>query len=156
MISRRQQPVQYHVQTVGAVQRKNNLFFRSCTEKLRGPKPATINGLLQLLTSVGRTSPNRSTILPIVGINSIINTIGLWKARRGIIEVDRVVVRVADKTTPWFEVAKRKQTALALQRLQVGDEIGELLRSQIVSNADRHHRFYLPLTQFNLILLQNR
>ena len=77
-----------HIQAVSAVQRENDLFFRRCAENLRCPETAPIDGLLQFLAEIRRTSPNRSTILAVVSVDGVVHAFGLRKARRGVVEID--------------------------------------------------------------------
>ena len=88
MITRRQQPVQDHVQTVGTVKRENDLLLRRSTKNRRRAKPTAVDDLLQLLASVRRSPTNRSAILAVVFVDGVVHAFGLRKARRGIVEID--------------------------------------------------------------------
>ena len=92
MITGREQSVQNHVQTIGAVQRENDLLFRRCAKNLSRSESTTINDLLQLLGGVGSSSSNRPTILAVIFVDGVVHTLGLWKARCGIVEVNRWLI----------------------------------------------------------------
>jgi hypothetical protein len=90
--------VQNHVQTVGAVEREDDLLFRRRSENLRRSMPTPVNRLLQLLSGIGGSATDRSTILAVVFVDGVVDALGLGKACCGVVEINRLLNRVADKT----------------------------------------------------------
>ena len=88
MVAGSEDPLKSKIETVRAVERKNDSFQALGTEQFGGPLTAAVDKYLYLKCLLVGSSTNGHADVPIVIVDGVVDFLGLGKVGSGVVEVN--------------------------------------------------------------------